>query len=121
MRDVAKKTILNKNEPISLTYVEKGQTYHTTIDRASFINQMEHMVTWYPGCNENATRLCELLPNMESITVNNDIIQTQDIPFFEYQSFGDEVPHCMKFMRFYKIVWSFLMFHCEQAKNNSSK
>lgn len=108
-----------KNDVIKLTYIENGITYHGEIDRPSFISQMKHMIKWYADCNENSTALCEILPTMESMTVNNDIIKTQDIPFFEYKIFGDSEARCMKFRRFYKIIWETINFQCQKAKNNS--
>lgn len=105
---------------IRLIYVEKGNIYRGTIDRADFINQMEHMIDWYPDCNENATKLCELLPKIDCIKINKDIIETQDVPFIEYQNIGENTPKCMKFRRYYTIIWSFFLHQCEEAKKNSN-
>lgn len=104
---------------IRLTYVEKGKTYQGEIDRSEFIEQMEHMADWYPDCNNNATTLCKLLPNIASIRINKDVIETQDVPFFQYQNIGDDTIQCMKFMRYYTIIWSFFVHQCEKAKKNN--
>lgn len=108
-----------KNNVIRLTYVEKGIIYHGGIDRKEFLNQMEHMVNWFPGCNDNALELCRLLPNIDSITINRDIIDTQTIPSFTYQNIGSTDLHFMKFRRIYTIVWDFFLHQCEEAKKNN--
>lgn len=107
------------NKTIRLTYVEKGKTYYGEINRQDFLNQMEHMVSWFPGCNENATKLCELLPNIDLIKINKDIIDTQNVPFIEYQNIGENTSKCLKFMRRYTIIWDFFLHHCNEAKKNS--
>ena len=104
---------------IRLTYLEKGKEYPGKINRAEFINQMEHMVKWFPNCNENAITLCELLPTIDTITINKDIIDTQEVPFIQYTNIGDETPRCLKFRRTYKIIWDFFMHQCELAKKNN--
>lgn len=104
---------------IRLIYVEGGKSYHGEINRADFIDQISHMVNWYPSCNDNAKKLCELLPNIDYIKINKDIINTQDVPCIEYQFFGEDTPKCMKFMRMYTIIWSLFMFQCEEAKKNN--
>lgn len=101
---------------IWLTYVEKGKTYNGEIDRNEFLKQMEYMADWYPGCNDNAIKLCKLLPNIDSIKINKDIIETQDVPFIQYQNIGEDVIRCLKFMRYYTIIWSFFLHQCEKAK-----
>ena len=109
----------DKSNVIRFTYLEKGKIYHTTIDRYDFINQMKHIVEWYPDCNENATKLCELLPTIDCIKINKDIVETQDVPFIEYQNINDDTPWCMKFRRSYTIIWSFFLHQCEEAKKNN--
>ena len=104
--DIAMK---DKKNVIRLTYVEKGKKYHGTIDKNDFFNQMKHMADWYPNCNENATKLCELLPKIDCIKINKDIIDTQDVPFIEYQNINDDTTGCMKFRRYYTIIWSFFI------------
>lgn len=109
----------DKKNVIQFTYVEKGKIYYSTIDRDDFIDQMEHMVEWYPGCNENATKLCKLLPYVDCIQVNKDIIDTQDVPFIVYQNINDNTQNFMKFRRSYTIIWSFFLHQCEEAKKNN--
>jgi len=104
---------------IKLEYVEKGVVYHGEIDKSNFVNQMEHMVKWYSDCNENASRLCALLPSIEYIRINQDIIDTQTNPFIEYHTIGDDTPKCLKFKHRYTIIWSFFVHQCEEAKQNS--
>ena len=104
---------------IRLTYLEKGKEYPGEINRAEFINQMEHIVKWFPNCNENAITLCELLPTIDTITINKDIIDTQEVPFIQYTNIGDKTPRCLKFRRTYIIIWDFFMHQCELAKKNN--
>ncbi len=109
----------DKKNVIRFIYVEKGKLYYSTIDRNDFIDQMEHIVEWFPGCNENATKLCELLPTIDCIKINKDIIETQDVPFIVYENINDNTQRCMKFRRSYTIIWSFFLHQCEEAKKNN--
>lgn len=106
----------DKQNVIQFTYVENGKIYHSTIDRYYLLDQMEHMVEWFPGCNENAAKLCKLLPSIDCIKINKDIIDSQDVPFIEYQNVNDNTERCMKFRRCYTIVWNFFLYQCEKAK-----
>ena len=109
----------DKKNVIRFTYVEKGKIYYSTIDKYDLIDQMEHMIDWFPDCNENAKKLCELLPAIDCIKINKDILETQVVPFIEYQNINDSTPRCMKFRRCYTIIWSFFLHQCEIAKKNS--
>ena len=51
-------------DSIKLEYVEKGVVHQGEIDKNNFVNQMEHMLKWYTDCNENASRICVLLPSI---------------------------------------------------------
>ena len=107
-------------EAIRLIYVEGEKTYYGEINRKNFLNQMEHMVNWFPGCNDNAIKLCELLPNIDCITINKNTIDTQDVPFILYKNVGEDVEKCLRFRRSYSIIWSFFLHSCEEAKKNSN-
>lgn len=103
---------------IRLNYVEHGKTYHGEIDKEVFLDQMQHMVEWFPDCNCNAKKLCELIPHMDCITINQDIIDSQDVPFLMYYAFGQE--YWLRLRRTYTIIWGFFMYHCQKAKNNNN-
>lgn len=103
---------------IDLTYVEKGVSYKGSIVRESFLNYMQHLVSWYPDRNANATKLCELIPEMESIKINQDILDTQDVPFIEYKCPEDSRTKMLRLSRPCRIIWSILEDYCDQAKNN---
>lgn len=103
---------------IELFYVEKNQTYSGTIERSGFLIQMQHLAKWFPTNNQNATKLCTLIPEIESITINKDIIDTQDVPFIEYKIPGKETT-ILKILRTHHIVWGFLQNYCDEAKAKS--
>lgn len=106
-------------DAIQLIYVEDGKTYYGVISRSFFLYQMKHMVNWFPVCNDNAIKLCELIPNIDCITINKDIIDTQDVPFILYRNVEENTENCLRFCRSYRIIWSFFLHFCEEAKQNS--
>ena len=71
---------------IKLIYVKDGNEYSTDIDRALFLDQMKRFVDWYSadGSNYNAQKLSDIIPVIDTIRINYSIIETQDVPFFEY-------------------------------------
>lgn len=102
---------------INLIYVKNGTSYHTKINRALFQDQMERFVVWYAPCNNNvnAQKLCKLIPVIDTIKINADIIETQDIPFFEYTTFSSKEANILKFRRPFKIIWEILNYYCDLA------
>ena len=76
---------MKDKDMIDLIYVSNDKTYKGHIDRATFLDQMSHMVKWFaPDCNENAKKLCSLIPEFTSITVTQTVFDSKDVPFFEY-------------------------------------
>ena len=104
---------------IQLIYIENGSKYSGGINRKEFIEQMDSMIKWFPGCNDNALKLRELLPNIYRITIDKNIVDTQTAPFILYQNFNESDIHCLTFIRTYRIIWDFFLHHCEEAKKNS--
>ena len=104
---------------IRLIYVEHGKTYHGKINKTNFLDQMKHIVDWFPNCNDNAVTLCGLLPDIDCIIINQDIIDTQDVPFILYTTIGDSTEKYLKFRRSYSIIWNFFLHHCKEAKENN--
>lgn len=100
---------------IDLIYVKDKVTYVGSIDRNAFLDHMSHMVTWFPNCNFNALKLTELIPKFTCITINEDIIKTQDVPFIVYTTCDSAAENVLKLRRPWTIIWDFLMFYCNET------
>ena len=101
---------------IELTYIENGKTYKGTINREAFFALMIDTSDFYPDRNANAKKLCELIPEFQSIKINKDIIETQDVPFIEYTTFENSVSNMLRLSRPCRIIWSIFEDYCDQAK-----
>ncbi len=92
---------------IKLIYVKDGHEYSTDIDRTVLFEQMEYFAKWYlvDGTNYNAQKLCDIIPNIDTIKISYSVIETRDIPFFEYTLKNSPVENVFKLRRPYKIIW----------------
>lgn len=108
---------MSNKETIKLIYVKNGIAYSTEINRALFLDQMTRFVVWYAPDNNNmnAQKLCKLIPELDTIKVNKDIIDTQDVPFLEYATYSNPEPDILKFRRPFKIIWEILQYYCNEA------
>ncbi len=107
---------------IKLIYVTQKVTYNGVIPRTEFLDEMSHLAVWFPDCNFNALKLQELIPKFTSISINKDIIETQDVPFIVYTTADTPEPHVLKLRRPYTIIWEFFIKYCNAAvKANNEK
>lgn len=100
---------------IDLTYVQKGRCYHSVIAKHEFQNTMEILAASYSNFNENSVKLCKLIPKLSSITINKDIIDTKDVPFFEYVTVDSPDRKVFSLVRPCKIVWKNIFSYCDEA------
>lgn len=113
---------MKDKDMIDLIYVSNDKTYKGHIDRATFLDQMSHMVKWFaPDCNENAKKLCSLIPEFTSITVTQTVFDSKDVPFFEYTTIHSNEPNIFEFMRPHSIIQDFLLYYCNKAILNTDK
>lgn len=105
---------------IDLIYVTGKKTYEGVIDRALLIEEMSHVAGWFQDCNFNAMKLLDLLPVITTVTVNDDVICTQDVPFILYTTEEISEPQILKLRRPCNIVWSFIMNFCDKAAANGA-
>ena len=105
---------------IKLIYVKDGHEYSTDIDRTVLFEQMEYFAKSYlvDGTNYNAQKLCDIIPNIDTIKISYSVIETRDIPFFEYTLKNSPVENVFKLRRPYKIIWDIFEYHCEKAMEN---
>ena len=106
---------------IDLIYVSKKVTYTGVIDRKEFFDEMSCLAIWFPDNNFNASKLQYLIPKFVSITINRDIIETQDVPFIVYTTVDSSEPQVLKLRRPYTIIWEFFIKYCNAAVKNSEK
>ena len=106
---------------IKLIYVKDGNEYTTEINRALFLDQMERFVDWYSadGSNYNAQKLSDIIPVIDTIRINYSIIETQDVPFFEYTLNDGSEENILKLRRPFKIIWEILQYYCDKAVNGN--
>ena len=109
-----------RNETIKLVYIKDSTSYHTKIDRALFMDQMQRYVIWYApdNNNSNAQKLCTLIPEIDTITIHDAVIDTQDIPFFEYTTYSNPEPNILKLRRPYRVIWETLKYYWDIAVAN---
>lgn len=100
---------------IDLIYVTGKKTYNGVIKRDLLIDEMSHVASWFQDCNFNALKLLDLLPIITTVTINDDIISTQDVPFILYTTENSAEQQILKLRRPCNIVWSFIMNFCNQA------
>lgn len=106
---------------IDLIYVSRNVTYNGIIQRAEFLSEMSHLAVWFPDCNFNALKLQELIPKFTSISINKDIIETQDVPFIVYTTADNPEPQVLKLRRPYTIIWEFFIKYCKEAVKKSNE
>lgn len=103
-------------DSIKLEYVDRNITYNGEINREEFLSHMQHLKeTFSPQDNQISTKLVELIPNMVSIRINNDVNETQNIPYIWYVT--TETEGILKIRRCHHIVWAFLNYYCDKIKN----
>lgn len=102
-------------ETINLEYVKKGKTYLGEIDRKEFLSHMEHLANWFPDDNEISTKLKKVIPKMTIIRVNQDVNETQDVPFIQYEEGEQQQINILKIRRNHRIIWSFIQYYCDAA------
>lgn len=106
---------------IDLIYVTGKTTYNGIIVRKDFLDQMSNMASWFQNCNFNALKLQSLIPDIVSIKINDDIIETQDVPFIVYTTVNNPSEQILKLRRPCDIIWDFFKFYCNEAVKNSCK
>ena len=107
---------MNTNK-INLIYVRDKISYEIGIDRILFLDQMQRFAIWQSPDNNHsdAQKICKLIPELETIRINYDIIETQDVPFFEYTTYSNVEASVFKLKRPCKTIWEILQFYCKKA------
>ena len=109
---------MRKNDRIiNLFYTKNGVVYTNTIDRDLFLDQMQRFVVWYSQSNnnQNAKELCKIIPDLDTIKVTYSVIQSQDIPFFEYTTYSEPQTRIFKLRRPCTIIWDIILYYCDTA------
>lgn len=101
-------------ETIRLKYVVKGTTYYGKINREQFIQHMAGIAKMFEDNNEISTKLVQLLPNIVYIKINQDLNDTQDVPYIIYGSV-DKKTNVLRIRRNHRIIWAFLQRYCDEA------
>lgn len=106
-----------KTDHIKLFYIKNGKPYVDSIDRNLFLDQMKQFAVWYSRSNnnQNALELCKIIPEIDTLKINKDIIDTQDVPFFEYTTYSNPEFNIFKLRRPCKIVWEIILYYCDNA------
>lgn len=99
---------------IQLEYIKNAQKRQGQINREDFFNHMKYLAETFEN-NENSSKLIKLIPEMTYITINQDINQTQDVPFIQYKLTDDEI-RILKILRTHRIIWAFIQHYCDETK-----
>lgn len=103
-----------KNDSINLKYVTKERTYSGTINREEFYSKMEELKIKNPDNNEISTKLCVLIPDMYSMTINQVVNDTQDVPHISFKFEQDGDISMLRIGRNHTKIWNNLRDYCKK-------
>lgn len=103
-------------DAIRLEYVENKKTYQGKISRREFLEKMKWFVEEFPDNNRIATKFVSIIPQTVYVKINNDVNQTQDIPYILYMKRGESF-EMLKIPRIHRRIWNFLKSKCEEVKS----
>ena len=101
-----------KKETINLQWIEKEKRYEKEISRQDIIDIMKSLKNGFDENNEISKKLCEILPNTVSITLNKDRNEQLDIPMISLKV--GENTYVLEIRRNHKIIWGILNEYCKE-------
>ena len=103
-----------KQTKIIYSWTKDGMDYQKEIDREDFFDMFEGLKNGFQriGNNEISKKLVIIIPEVDEISINHDINETQDIPYITYK-IHNEV-QLIKINRLNNIVWSILDKYCTE-------
>ena len=105
-----------KSSSIRFTYVKDNQVpYKLQISRRDFFDFMSLLAKKFPDCNSTSKALCEIIPEMETLTIQQMALDTLDVPYIIYTLADSDVKNILKIRRTNRIIWSYFMFFCDKA------
>lgn len=101
-----------KETAIIYSWKKDGEEHKKEINRKDFYDMFDGIRKGFAvlGDNEISKSMVEIIPEVEKIFINQDINETQDVPFIVYTINGNE--KLMKIMRKHNIIWSILEKYC---------
>ncbi len=100
-----------KGTKIDFMWIDKGWSYKRVLDRKEMFSVFNGLVNGFEGDNEISKKFVnEIIPFADTILINADINNTQDVPGVYYSIDGDS--KYLKIIRYHKIIWAILNKYC---------
>ena len=105
---------------ISFTYYRtNGQKFSMDLNRESILAKMRELVKKYPDCNDNATTLLQIIPEIETMEIYQFALDSQDVPYIVYNTFSHAEKQLLKFRGTYRIKWEYFKSLCREAEEKN--
>lgn len=105
---------------ISFTYYRtNGQKFSMDLNRESILAKMRELVKKYPDCNDNATTLLQIIPEIETMEIYQFALDSQDVPYIVYTTFSHAEKQLLKFRGAYRITWEYFKSLCREAEEKN--
>ena len=95
-----------ENGNVTLRWVRKSKRYFKEMPKQEMLVVFEGLAKGFSDDNEMSVKLIEIIRNADMLSLNKDIMQSQDTPFITYNI--DGVVEVLRIRRRHKIVWSIL-------------
>lgn len=95
-----------ENGRIILRWVRKSKKYSKEMEKNEMLVVFEGLAKGFSDDNEMSVKLIDIIKKADILSLNKDIMQSQDTPFIAYNIGG--VADILRIRRRHKIVWSIL-------------
>ena len=95
-----------ENGIITLRWVKKSKKHSKEISKSEMLVVFEGLAKGFADDNEMSVKLIDIIKKADMLSLNKDIMQSQDTPFVAYNIGG--VADILRIRRRHKIVWSIL-------------
>lgn len=102
-----------KDTQIDFNWIYNGKKYSKKLERNQLHVVFQGLVEGFEGDNEISKKMVEeIIPIVDTISINKDQNITQYIPFISYVVDGEI--KILKIIRYHKIVWTILDKYCTE-------
>ena len=103
-----------KNAAIIYEWTENGKEHQKEVCREDFYAMFDGLARGFEkiGDNEISKKLIKIIPEVDKLSINIDMNETQDVPSIVYWTNGDR--QLLKIMRRHEIVWGILNKYCTE-------
>lgn len=97
---------MRENGNVTLRWVRKSKRYSKEMPKQEMIVVFEGLAKGFSDDNEMSVKLIDIIKKADMLSLNKDIMQSQDTPFIAYNIGG--ASDILRIRRRHKIVWSIL-------------